>query len=75
MVVDIDGYMSLIRSIRRGYTIEALNMVLDVEVLEANNCWRKRGNLNREEAGLSVLAPYTQVENGLGLMLRYLEAS
>ena len=72
--VYIEEYMILRRSLRRGSTTEALKMVLVGAIVEDKNRWRKMEKGNGEEAGLSVLSTYTQLKNGLGLRLRYLEA-
>ena len=40
---------------------------------EANNFWRKRERGIGGEEGLSMIATYTQVDNALGLNLRYSE--
>ena len=53
---------------------EVLNMGLDGVAVEYKNVRRKRGKGHGAEAGLRILDTYTQVENGLGLRLRYLEA-
>ena len=71
--VEIEEYMSLRRSLSKVYTTEALNTGLDGSVVEANNHAKKRENSNGGEADLSMLATYTQVGNGLGLRLMYLE--
>ena len=57
-----------------GYINNFLNIGLDGAVVGSNNHWRKREKDNGGEAGLSILATYTQVKNGLVLKLRYLEA-
>ena len=48
-----------------------LNEGLDSSVIEANNFWRKIERGRGGEDGLSMIAAYTQVENALGLHLRY----
>ena len=53
--------MSLIRSLKRGYMKEALNMVLDGSVVEGTNRWIKGERYNIVESDLSMLAKYTQV--------------
>ena len=65
--------MNMRNQLWRGSTEEVLNMGLDGAVVEDNNRWRKQGKGHGLESGLSILATYTQVENGLGLRLRYLE--
>ena len=72
--VYIEKNIILRRSLRRGSTTEALKMVLVGAIVEDKNRWRKMEKGNGKEAGLSVLATYTQLNNGLGLRLRYLEA-
>ena len=69
--VDIEEDMSLIRSLRRGPTTEALNMGLYGTLVESNNRRIKMEKGNMGESGLSMLATYKQVYNGLGLRLRY----
>ena len=73
VVVDIEEYMNMRNQLWRGSTEEVLNMGLYGVVVEDNTRWRKRGKGYWLESGLSILATYTQVENGLGLRLRYLE--
>ena len=65
--------MSIMRSLRRGSTTEVLNHGLESKVIEAKNFWRKRERVRGGEEVLSMIAKYTQVENALGLHLRYLE--
>ena len=42
-------------------------------MIEVNNRWRKRERGMGGEEGISMIDTYTQVENALGLHLRYLE--
>ena len=46
-------------------------MDLDGAVVEENNSWSKGDKCNGGKVGLSMLATYTQVDNGLGLRLMY----
>ena len=50
-----------------------MNNGLDSSVIEANNLWRKRERGRGVEEGLIMIDTYTEVENELGLYLRYLE--
>ena len=65
--------MSLRRSLRRVSTAEVLNMGRYVSLVESSNRWRKGGKGNGRESVLSMLATYTQVDNGSRLRLRYSE--
>ena len=65
--------MSLRILLRRGYTAEVLNMGLDAAAIEANNRWRKREQGIGGGEGLIMIAKYTQLDNALGLHLRYLQ--
>ena len=69
--VDVGESTSLRRSLRRGYTTELLNRGLDVASIEANNWCRKREIGRDGGEGLITIATYTQVENTLGIHLRY----
>ena len=72
LVVYIGKEMSLRRSLRRGSTTEVLNRGLDTLVIETNNRFIKREGWRVERVGgLSSVAMYTQVENALGMHLRY----
>ena len=62
---EIEEDTSLRRLLSRVSTTEEHNMRLDGEVAEANNLWKKRKNGNGGESYFSMLATYTQVENGL----------
>ena len=66
--------MSFRRSSSTGSIMKALNMGLSRIVFETKNPGRKKENVNKEEAGLSMLDNYKKGENGLGLRLRYSEA-
>ena len=66
--------MSLrISLIRGGATIEVLYNGLDSSVIEANNIWRRIERVKGGEEGLSMIATYTEIENALGVHLRYLK--
>ena len=70
--VDNGKYMSLRISLRRGSTREVPNRGLDTSVIESNSRWRIR---EEGKGGVEVLimaAKYTQVDNALGMQLRYL---
>ena len=61
------------RPICRGSMMGSLNSGLDEEMLEANNFWKKRDNLNGVEAGLSMIKSDSKVHHGLKVILRCLE--
>ena len=65
--------MSLRISLSRGYTAEVLNRGLDAAVIEAKNHWRKREQGIGGGEGLIMIEKYTQLDNALGLHLRYLQ--
>ena len=48
-----------------------MNRGLYTLVIEANNRWRKRDGGRRGDKGLIMVETYTQVENSLGMHLRY----
>ena len=71
---EIEEYISLRRSLRGGSMSEALSIVLYGTVVKSNDRWRKSEKVKGGEAGLSMLVTYTQVDNVLGLRLKYLKA-
>ena len=69
--VEIGKDVSLQRSLRRGYTKYVMKRGLYTSVIEASNrCINSEGGIGVGD-GLSMVATYTQVENALGLHLRY----
>ena len=56
-----------------GSTTEVLNNGLYNSMVEANNCWRKRGRGRVIGYVLIMITEYNQVENALDLQLRYLQ--
>ena len=69
--VDIGEDMILRRSLTRGSTTEVLNRGLYTPVIDANNRWINREVGREGDEGLSMMVTYTQVENALGMHLRY----
>ena len=69
--VEIKKEISLRRSMRRGSTTEVLNRVLDTLVIYANNRWRNIDGGRGGFRGLRMVETYIQVENALGIHLRY----
>ena len=71
--VDIGEDISLQITLSRGSTIEVLNRVFDTSLIKANNRWRNMegGGGGEVGEGLRMLVTYTQVENALGMHLRY----
>ena len=67
----IEEYTSLISSLIRVTTTEALNMGLNGSLVEGSNRWKKGKRATGEESGFNMLATYVQVDNGLVLRLRY----
>ena len=74
VVLEIEEDTSLRNPLRIVSTEEVFNMGMDGVAVEYNNFRRKGGKGHGAEAGLRILDTYTQVNNGLGLRLRYLEA-
>ena len=70
-VVDVRESMSLRRYLRRGSITELLNRGMYAAVIEVNNRWRKREQGRGGGEGLIKNSMYTQVENALGIHLRY----
>ena len=70
-VVEIGEDMSLRISLMRGSTTEVLNRGLDTSVIDSNNIWRNRERGIGGGEGLIMIKTYTQVENDLGIHLRY----
>ena len=48
-----------------------MNRGMYTSVIEDNNKWKKRDGIRVGGKGLSMVATYTQVENALGLHLKY----
>ena len=71
--VDVGESTSLGRSLKIGSMAEVLNIGLDAAVIEAKNWWRKREQGRGGREGLIIIKTYTQVENTLGIHLRYLQ--
>ena len=72
-VVDVVEEMRLRISFRGFTTMELLNNGLNSSVVEAKNHWRKIERGRGLEESLSMIVTYSQVENALGLHLRYSE--
>ena len=70
--VEIGKEMSLRRSLRRGSTTEMPKTGLDTSVIKNKTIWRKREGGRGGGEGLRMVATYTQVENALGMHLRYM---
>ena len=71
--VDIGEDMCFWRSLRRGSTIDVLNRIFDISVIKSNKRWRKREGGRGGCEGLIMVVTYNQVENALGMHLRYLQ--
>ena len=73
-VLYIGKYMSLLRSLRRGSTVELLNRGLDTSVIKDKNRSRKREGGRGGGGGkgrLSMVAMYSYLEKELGMHLIY----
>ena len=71
--VDIVKNMSFWRLLSRGYTKEVLNRGLYTSLIQANYGCRKTDRGRGGGKWLSMVMTYTQVDNNLGIHLRYLK--
>ena len=72
-VVDIGEDMSLRILLRIESTMKTLNRGLDTLMIKLNNICRNRGKRRGGGKGLNTVDIHTQVENSLGIHLRYLQ--
>ena len=69
--VPVERDYSLRRSLRRGSNTHARNRDIPVDVIEANNRWRKHERAGNREPSLSMVDTYTDVVAGLEFGLKY----
>lgn len=69
--VNVKEEYSAYRSFRRGSVVEAQNVNIPREVIEANNRWRKRSPARGSTPGISMMERYTDAKASVPALVRF----
>lgn len=72
--VNVEDECSMYRSDRRGSMVEAQNVKVPKEVIEANNCLRKHKSARGLTPGMSIMDKYSEVKVSVHILVRYSES-
>jgi hypothetical protein len=69
--VNVAEEYSASRSMRRGATSEAQNAEIPIEVIEANNRWRKHMRSRGLTPGMSMMERYSDAKASVPSLIRF----